>query len=625
MHEKVCGEVKKFLRYAWKTVKWSFIVFLLFVGSLFFREQRLPKCCIELVTDRLSSSNLVVSCESASYGFRRGLTLMGLGVYDLTRANRLDPVVKASSVNVDYSAREVRVVGVCYPRLPESYYASECRERNAPLEATFPRVRDFHVILERPEILGIKPERVSLQVDVQPRAIALDDIRLDWWPLDGRRLSVDGRWRIDLDTQMVTGEVRGLATQPHIRPLLEALDVPSAFPYFDAFTDVSEPVAAHGDFGISLARGDFDMELTLDLKDPRYRCAAFRQALGTLGVHTGVRGTNCNVRLTVDLPKATDPQGGELAGHLLVTYTNGVARLGYDVRSGLALAEALKVTGFLEPSDLPQVACFTPPTITVKGTSGTSLDDLGHNDLAFEARVARGAFMGFGLNDAAMKFALKGDVFEFREATATGSAGGRISAPGRLYLPEFDPEKARFETRITYADGSLAELAEFFKFDLGERRGRVNGWCELAAPATTNFAAQLNGKGHVEITEGHLAQMKLFAGLTSLLADKVPGVGFLVNQSQASADFTITNGVFRSDNVYIEGGFVSLKSWGTYDIPKDDLDFTVRVQFMKKESLMGKILHPVTFPFTKLLLEFKATGPIDAPKWSYITIIDRIL
>ena len=147
----------------------------------------------------------------------------------------------------------------------------------------------------------------------------------------------------------------------------------------------------------------------------------------------------------------------------------------------------------------------------------------------------------------------------------------------------------------------------------------------MEGPASTNCAARLNGRGHVEITEGHLAQMKMFAGLTSLLADKVPGVGFLVNQSQASADFTITNGIFRSDNVYIEGGVVSLKGWGTYDMAADNLDFTVRVQFMKKESLMGKIIHPVTFPFTKLLLEFKATGPIDAPNWDYISIIDRML
>ena len=45
---------------------------------------------------------------------------------------------------------------------------------------------------------------------------------------------------------------------------------------------------------------------------------------------------------------------------------------------------------------------------------------------------------------------------------------------------------------------------------------------------------------------------------------------------------------------------------------------------MKKESLVGKIVHPVTLPFTKLLLEFKVNGPLDDPQWKYVKILDRI-
>ena len=141
----------------------------------------------------------------------------------------------------------------------------------------------------------------------------------------------------------------------------------------------------------------------------------------------------------------------------------------------------------------------------------------------------------------------------------------------------------------------------------------------------TNDVRTLCGSGTLKITEGHLAQMKLFAGLTELLAEKIPGVSFLVNQTQASADYTITNGVFKSENVFIEGGLISIKGWGQYDIAADNLDFTVRVQFLKEQSMVGKIIHPVTLPFTKLLLEFKVDGPIDDPKWRYIKILDRIL
>lgn len=625
MHKKDCGKVKRFFRYAWKTVKWSFIAFLIFLGSLFFREQRLPKSWVDKAAARLSTTNVVVACESATYGFRRGLTLSGVNVYDTTRRNALEPALHARTVNIDWTARQVRVVGLRVSRMPDSYYSTECRERNEPLEGDFPVVREFRLVLDRPEVLGVRPERVALQVTLNRRYAALDDIHLDWFPSDGRRTSLDGRFRVDLDTQKVTGEVRGLATQAQVRPLLEALDIVSSLPYIDAFTDIPEPIPVRSTYEIDLARGDFGMGLKLQPTMGKYNGVPMVRADGSLAVYTAIRGTNCNVRLDVGLVSAVDPQGRKLSGGIGLTLKDNVVRLAYDVRSELAYEDALKVTGFLTPEDLAPVECYTAPVVSMKGTSGVSTEDLGHNDLAFDVSLRQGAFLGFKLNDASARFTLKGDEFTFLETSGTGRTGGRIAAKGSLRVPAFDGSRATFRTRVDYAGGSLEELADFLKFDLGERDGRVDAWCELEGPASTNFAARLNGRGHVEISEGHLAQMKMFAGLTSLLADKVPGVGFLVNQSQASADFTITNGIFRSDNVYIEGGVVSLKGWGTYDMAADNLDFTVRVQFMKKESLMGKIIHPVTFPFTKLLLEFKATGPIDAPKWDYISIIDRML
>ena len=46
---------------------------------------------------------------------------------------------------------------------------------------------------------------------------------------------------------------------------------------------------------------------------------------------------------------------------------------------------------------------------------------------------------------------------------------------------------------------------------------------------------------------------------------------------------------------------------------------------MKKDSLAGKILHPLTWPFTKLLLEFRLRGSPSEPEWKYVSVIDRVL
>jgi hypothetical protein len=119
--------------------------------------------------------------------------------------------------------------------------------------------------------------------------------------------------------------------------------------------------------------------------------------------------------------------------------------------------------------------------------------------------------------------------------------------------------------------------------------------------------------------------MNLFMGLTEVLAKNVPGIAGMVTQSQASADFRIASGVVKSNNVLIEGGLVSIKAAGEYDITKDNLDFTVTVQLLKDESIIGKMVRPVMQPFSKLLMEFKVSGPIENPQWKYISVIDRVL
>ena len=181
-----------------------------------------------------------------------------------------------------------------------------------------------------------------------------------------------------------------------------------------------------------------------------------------------------------------------------------------------------------------------------------------------------------------------------------------------------------FSTSGEYRNGSLDELADILDLDLGGKSGIVNSEFELSGPLVTNVVRGLNGRGTMRVTDGHLLQMNLFAGLTKLLAEHVPGIDYIVNQSQASVDFTVSNGVFRTENLFIEGGLVSLKGWGEYDIAEDQLDFTIRSQFLKKESFLGSVVHLVTWPFTKLLLEFKASGSIYNPKWKYISVIDRI-
>ncbi len=606
-------------------MKILFIVFFVFLGSLFFREQRVPDAWVDNLSDRFSTSNIIVRCEGLSFGFRRGLHATGIRVYERSRANPLAPVVSVRSATVNPFTRLLHLVEPKYLRLPDSYYVlGNYKERNSPLEFEFPRVPTFRLVAERSDILGLTPKCVTARVKIRRKSVDFESVHLDW-PDEAHYLELDGMFRFDLASQKAHGEVRGLSTQSRIRPLLVSLDLPAVMPYFDAFTDVTKPVPAEGIFDVDLTNNDFRMRLDLKPTMGRYNGVAMTRAEGVLNLWTYIRGTNCNVRFNVDLAEALDPEGRKLSGDLTMNMSNDLVRLSYDVSSFLAFRDALEIADFIEPETLDMVVCETKPIITVKGTSGVSAADAGHNNLAFTAKLERGSFLGLKLSDLTTDFTIIGERMNFSKIDARGKTGGHYTGNAWLDIPGYDENRITFGARVACAEGSLKELVDVVAYDLGELSGKVNGWIEVTGPARTNCVAELNGKGSIKISDGHLAQMKLFAGLTKLLAEKVPGVGFLVNQSEASADFTISNGVFRSENVFIEGGFFSLKGWGAYDIAKDDLDFTVRVQFMKNDSLLGKLVHPVTFPFTKLLLEYKAKGPLENPQWEYISLLDRIL
>ena len=616
--------MKKAAKFLMKTVKWTFIVFCVFLGSLFFREQRIPADWIVSAVSSHVPSNIVFKCDSASFGFRRGARMRGVRLYDRERMDPVKAVVSAESASVDFFLRRVRIVGLKIPRLHDGYYLPGNLERNGRLDVEIPDVPSFTLTLVRPDVLGIAPERAVATVRTNPRRVEFEDVRVSWPDID-RAMSVDGSVYIDFDEQRFHAVARGEARQSHIRPLLVTLDVPSAVSYMDAFTGVTEPVPVSASWDVNLVNNDFRMHLDLHPTLGRYNGVPMRRVDGELGLEVYTRGTNLNCVTTVGPLSALDPKGRTLDGRLAVVVTNDITRLEFDAKSGLALKDILSIADCLNDGTLDCVSCETPPEITVTRTLMPDPARQAENNLHGTVAFKRGVFFESPVEDVAFSYSYVGDTMSFDNISLRGKEGGRYTGRAKLHVPASDPDSASFSMAFSCRDGSLGEIAEVLGSDFGGRHGVVNSEVEITGPISTNLYPHVNGRGKVRVTEGRLAQMKLFMGLTDYLAANVPGVASLVNQSQASVDYTITNGVFFSDNILIEGAVFSIKASGTYDIPADNLDFTVRLQLLKNDSFLGKLVHPVMFPFTKLLLEFKVTGSAGDPKWDYISVLDRIL
>ena len=505
----------KAIKIIWRTVKWTFTVLflsvVLFVGLLVIRPVPVPAPLVEMVVGRHAPSGVGLDVDSVAFGIRSGLVVGGLRVFDRCKPAEEAFIAGAESVVVDFLGRHLTVVGARYPRLPDSYYAPGNQERNERVECELPNLPKFSVTLVRPDILAVRAAKVEANVEVTRDRVTFDRIRLDW-PDDDERMSISGFCYVDIPRQVVYGEVKGLARQPHIRPMLVALDIPVSLPYFDGFTEVPSPVPSWCSWKVNLVNADLDLRLDLHPELGRYNGVGMEKADGKLHLHVYTREDFLNYTHTIGPIEARRADGRTLAGTVTVAGTNGYNTVDVAATSTLPIADLLKIAGF-------------------EG-------DYVNGDVVGESECS----------------------LQFRFPRAMGD-----------------------DLRL------------------------------------------LNGRGHVEVKHGQLMRLKGFRGLLEAMPSVAPAVSWFSDTTQASSDFTIENGVVKTDNTFIEGSLFSIKMYGQFDAAANALDYTVRVQFTKKDSLVGRLLHPLTWPFTKLLLEFKLTGTPERPEWKYISVVDRVM
>lgn len=612
-------------------------VLLFFAALLVFREQKLPDVVVDALARKLSVEGFPVKIASATFGFRHGLGIRGVKVADLSKPDGLQtPLFSAESISIFPVSRVVRIRGAEYPRLPDSWYM---QATNPPvlskLDFEIPELPDFTLVLEKPAILGIEPLSVRAKVSTAGGRAVFDDVEIDMPDRDSDS-HLEGRWVLDGKRKRLDGNLQGTVKPDHIRPLLVALDIPTAVEYMVAFTDTPGPVPSSLTLSAGLETQDVSLRVGLSPKLGRYNGVPLERAEGAIvfdsripeGAASKPRTPDWEWRdnsLRIELPYAIDSSGRRLEGRVGVSNASGFYRAEYTLQSALDFVDIARIADIVDPSLLECVECDTPPELTMSGKSATQAEDFAANDLHGEAKLERGSICGYKVQGLDGVWNLKGDKLDF-SAGARGKTGGRISLEGKVDFGGFAEfgETLRYSAKCTYKGGSLEETADVFPFDPGRRSGKLDGWIELSGNAGTNALRSICGKGSFKIHDGKLAQARIFAGLTELLAEKVIGVAFLVNQTDASADFTIKDGVLKTDNIYLEGGLVSVKGWGTYDLAADKLDFTIRVQLLRKDSLAGRITHTVTFPFAKMLLEFKLEGSAADPKWHYIQPLERI-
>lgn len=612
----------KFFKFIIHLIKAMAIILLLtmVLATTFFYLSgcKVPHFLLGHIEKRLASEDLLVRVEQATFGLRRGLRCHNVKILPKRVFN--DPIARADQLtllfiltpNPRHWLQEVNIHNFSMPTIPHGFATPETTEPHH-----LPTLAPFKLNIQQLDVLGMRVDKLSTMVNITPVHIAARDLHIKL-PSNKEPLPVKGHVVFWPQTQRLQGELLGQAYPENLMPLFEEIGAHGAIRQINAFSKLAQPVQAHYTFHVETDTTDFDMQLGLELGACEYHTVPMKFARGTLGIY----GTNTHTSVTVQNLSAETQDGSPLSGAL--AYCEAQESLAVQTRTTMMIEPLFDIINLLNEGELDFIQCDVPPSLEAQGDLALSLTKSTiTNHLAGKIHLPAGRILNFAVKDLTSDFLLAHHRFTLPNFKATSPCSGQYSGQASFDFPNYEATSTVFKTELQLNAVALEQISAAFNVT-NSRAGLVSGKLMLQGPTSGDTVAKLGGHGELQIADGVINQMRLFAGLTAYLSRNVPGISSLVNQSSGSLTFTMEDGILKTNNLRLEGDVFSLHGRGTYDINQDQLKFTIRANFFKSKSIVGKITHFVTFPFTRLLLEFKVFGSLEDPDWSYVTIIEKV-
>lgn len=582
-------------------------------------ERPVPRETLSHLLTALSPETDALDARSAAFGLRQGLVL---------RKVRLLP--KGVVAPEWFTADELRLSGSFRPdRPPREWIDTVVAHRiniaalparpsgggaaSATNTAALPTLAPMHFDLVDATFLGMRFKRLQGLFRQEKGVIVIENAKIEW-PSDRWPEEATGSVRFDPATGLIEGQLAGRLTPDRIYPLLRMLQANGVLDVAQRFVFNTKPVEVEARFRVAPAESHDELRLTLSVADCTYGGVPVLRA-NTVIV---AEGSNDLTHIAIQ-PLVCERPDGNLSGSLNIDTV--ASNVDFIAQSDMPVDPLLHIIRVNINPEKYGFVFATPPRLTAAGRVPLdgNLDGIAITGtlLAPTATVRR-----IPLQDLKCEFDIVTNSYALRNVHAT-AAGGEVSGTLNLVTPPGVVTQASYRTSFKVEHMDVATFAAQLGFT-NCPTGKARAAIELASCFGANHDRRLTGNGDIHIEKGELGRIPLFAGLTDYMARNVPGIDLLVSESEARLPFVITNGLLRSDNVLVEGDVFSIGGNGTYSFPADQLDFNVRTSIFKRRTWLGRIVQIVTFPFSKLLLEFRVKGPVESPVWEYRGVLERI-
>jgi hypothetical protein len=469
------------------------------------------------------------------------------------------------------------------------------------------------IVLKECELCGVAVEEAACDLSGEGASLRFNGVNGT-----ARRLGMRGRFQGDLVYRLDAGALDGnVVLEMDPRLVLPILD--------ECGAAVCAEVFRRFDFGAALPRGE--VKFSADCRPP----FALRLDAGLWlrdCQYQGVSLLRADGRLAVNLSKS---QGTVSLQDLLVVRPEGIAKCSLCIRPGEEEV-TMDLTSALDPAALAQlVGIYSaerfastrfegPVNVTARGRVDFGAG--GRTDLSVSAAGRSVGFGRFLSDDCSVVCRVRGRTNSISSITGHIFGGGYAGAMAVVWPPTGDETgRTTYELNGEAQGIVLGAVAAAFGQDAERHPGRLRLKGRLAGEV--GDPRSMTGSGELRVSDGRVFLMPVFGGLSEYLAQIIPGVDFILRQTDARASFTVADRQIRAQKVSIEGDVLSLSGEGRCGFDQT-VDFAVQVRLMKEHTLVAKLLRVVTYPISKLL-EFKLEGTLSEPKWYPVSFAKALL
>jgi AsmA-like protein len=166
-------------------------------------------------------------------------------------------------------------------------------------------------------------------------------------------------------------------------------------------------------------------------------------------------------------------------------------------------------------------------------------------------------------------------------------------------------DNGRYHATLAVTDIDFPHLTNLYFSYYHSRtvRGQLSGTYDFDGFGTDT--RKMYGSGKIGVTNGDVFAIPVFGPISEILNHILPGAGYSIARN-ASAKFTIRDGIIHSDDFNVSGQLFSVLGHGDIYFLDDKLDLDVRISAKGP----GIVLAPVY-----KLFEYKAEGSLKKPDW----------